>query len=638
MNNKYLPLFQPLTLGNMTMKNRINMAPMGLDSFNAQTIEYYARRARGGAGLVTTGACITTTLFHCELCNICDASNKAKIADLVEAVHGGGSKLCVMFTAGGGRNMVDSVTGEGYSASDVDVFGMPGKKCIPLTKEEIKQIMAETTASAATCAMCGVDAIMVHAHTGYLIDQFISSGWNKRDDEYGGSVENRMRFLMEYIDAIRAGVGPQFPIIVRFTIEHGVPGIREEGETEEMLKILASANINALDVDCGCYEAAYEIFPSYYCGDATELHVTDVVKKLGITLPVFNAGNHTPDTAVAAITEGKMDVVSFGRQLLADPDLPNKLLNGAEEEIRPCIRCNVGCLTRSFVRGTCCAVNAETGMELRALNVKPCAEQKVAIIGGGIAGLEAARVAAERGAKVVLFEKGERLGGVARDIATPDWKYRFRDLFAWYDLQMEKLGVEVVLNKEVQGDEPELAEASQIFVATGSKTLMPPIKGIDGANVISVLDAHRNVNAIQGENIVVCGGGLSGCELALELAEDGKKVSVIEMRDKFAPDAATFAGWVLMMKLAGNPNITLIPNTKVMEINDAGVVVEENGATKTIPCDMAVNAFGMRSENELGMKMMQKYPGKVSIIGDANKVKCIFDAVHDGYNAGTSLN
>ena len=636
MNEKYSPLFQPLTIGNMTLKNRIAMAPMGMHDLSDQTIAYYAERAKGGVGMIITGASITTTLFHGPLVNISDAENSVRLPKLVEAVHEGGAKICVMFTPGGGRYMPDSITGEAYSASAIDIFGIPDKTCVPLTVENIKQIIEETKVCARTCKESNADAIMIHAHTGYLFDQFLSSGWNKRDDEYGGNVENRMRFLMEYIDAIREGVGKDFPIIVRFTIDHGVPGIREDGETEEMLKILGSADIQALDVDCGCYEAGYLIFPPYYLGDASELYVTDTVKKLGINLPIINAGNHTPDTGAKAIKEGKADIISFGRSLLADPELANKLLEGRENEIKPCIRCNMGCTTKAVEYGTCCAVNAATGREAEANAVESCEGQKVVVIGGGVAGLEAARTAAERGANVVLMEKDEKLGGVARAIASPEWKYKFRELFDYYEVQMKKLGVKVELNKKVTVDDEELADASKIIVATGATTLTLPINGIDGKNVVSVLEAHKNVADVKGETIVVCGGGLSGCELALELAEEGKKVSIVEMRDTFAPDAAAFAGWLLQIKLATNPNVTLIPNAKVLEFTDEAVVIEENGV-RTLPCDMAIHAFGMKSENALGKELIEKYPNKVDVIGDANKVGCIFDAVRKAYDVAMTL-
>lgn len=640
MGNKYLPLFEPLKLGNLVLKNRIMMAPMG-ENYNGKlqerSINYYAERAKGGAGMIMTGACFTNSISHSGLVNLTDGETMFNIAYLAEAVHAGGAALCVEFTAGTGRNGADIETGICYSASDdVDTYWTPGIKCVALTVEQIQQIMKETQEVAAKCKAAGVDCINIHAHNGYLIDQFISSGWNHRTDEYGGSVEKRMRFLTEYIDAIRAGVGPGFPIIVRFTVDMLQDGIRQPGETKEMLNILDGLDIQALDVDWACYEAMDKIFPSYYEEDACELYVADTVRSLGITKPLLNAGNHTPETALKAVAENKADAVLLGRTLLADPYLPNKLLKNEREEIRPCLKCNVGCLARQQGRGITCAVNVETGNEAHANSIAPCKKQKLVVIGGGVGGIEAARKAALRGAKVVLLEKSDHLGGTALAIATPEWKYRFREYIAWAVRQIEKLGVEIILNVDVTEESTELQDAGYIFVATGALPLIPPISGIDNENVCNVLDAHKDLSLVKGENVVVCGGGMSGCELALELAEAGKKVTVIEMKSRFAADAAAFNGMTLLTKLS-QYGVQLCADMKVKSFGAEGVVVEKDGQEKVYPADTVVHAFGMRSNGRLGEKLMEKYPGIVQIIGDAKKVRCIYDAIRDGYNAALSL-
>lgn len=640
MENKYLPLFKPLRLGNLVLKNRIIMAPMG-ENYNGmlqeRSINYYAERAKGGVGMIMTGACFSNSICHSGLINLTDRETMFNIAYLAEAVHAGGAALCVEFTAGTGRNAADIDTGICYSASDdVDAYWTPGVKCVALTVEQIQQIMKETREAAAKCKAAGVDCINIHAHNGYLIDQFISSGWNHRTDEYGGDTAKRMRFLTEYIDAVRAGVGPGFPIIVRFTVDPLYAGVRKPGETEEMLKILDEQDIQALDVDWACYETMDKIFPSYYDGDACELYVTDLVHSLGIKKPLMNAGNHTPETAVAAITEGKADAILFGRALLADPYLPNKLLNNKREDVRPCLKCNMGCLARQQGRGVSCAVNVETGNEAHARSIGVCKKQKIAVIGGGVGGMECARKAAERGADVVLLEKSGYLGGTALAIATPDWKYRFREYIAWAERQLDELGVKVVLNAEVTENSAELKDAERIFVATGSLPVFPPIPGIGNENVFNVLNVHKNSALIKGENVVVCGGGMSGCELALELAESGKKVTVIEMKSRFATDAAAFNGMTLLTKLM-KLDVMLCADTKVKRFTAEGVVAEKDGIETTFAADSVVHAFGIKPNNTLGFALMEKYPGRVQLIGDAKRVNCIYDAVRDGYNAAMSL-
>lgn len=643
MLEKYKPLFQPLTIGNMTLKNRIAMTPvltmLADNTITNRQIDFYAERARGGVGMVMTegfGCCslsaspIAPALFNpLILGNLCELS---------EAVHAGGSKLCIEFGFGSGRNIADA-NGNALSSSEVAPIGFPDKKCIPMTIEQIHQTVAEVGASAGTCVAAGVDAIVLHAHNGYLLDNFISSGWNLRTDEYGGDVNGRMKFPLEIVSSIRSAVGPDFPIIFRITLDPGIPGVRDKAETLEVLKVLNNSGISAIDTDCGVYETIDRIFPSYYYGDACALYVADWVREAGMTLPILNAGNMTPETAADAVASGKIDLALFGRPLLADPQMPNKLLRGKQEEIRPCIKCNMGCLHRGYTRygNISCAVNPECSYERRASMIKPCVEkEKLVIVGSGLAGLEAARLAAERGAEVVVLEKSDTVGGTARLISTPDWKYKFRDLFAWYELQMKKLGVSIKLNTEAKVGSDEFAGATHIFVATGSLPVVPNIPGIDNPNVINVLDAHKDESTVKGTNVVVCGGGMSGCELALELAEKGKTVTIVDMLPSVATDAARFNGITLLTNLA-KLGVSIMTSTKVTAFEAQEVIVEKDGDVVKLPADTVVHAFGIKSNNALGLEMMAAYPGIVQIIGDADKVNCIYDAIHAGYNAAESL-
>lgn len=292
----------------------------------------------------------------------------------------------------------------------------------------------------------------------------------------------------------------------------------------------------------------------------------------------------------------------------------NKLRDNKPEEVRTCIKCNTDCTTRGFTIGhhITCAVNAQVGRETFAV-LKPYEkEEKVVVIGGGVAGLEAARASAIRGAKVTLFEKDSILGGTARLIASPAWKYRFRDLFSWYELQMKELGVDVKLNTTVTADCPALKEATRIYVGTGSTPVVPPIPGIDGKKVANVLDVHANVGSIRGSEVVVCVGGMSGCEIALELAEDGNKVSIVEMMSEVARDASRWNGVTLMNKLAEN-NIAILTDTKVKAFNDDGVVVETKDGESLIKADVVVNAFGIKANNALAEELTKIIGDKVHV-------------------------
>lgn len=641
MDNKYDVLFQPIKIGNMILKNRICMAPMDWDTdglVTDQYIDYFERRAVGGAGMITTGAVSISPISENEgFVQMYKPINLPGMSRLAERVHAGGSKLCVEISAGSGRNHLNPFIGVCYAPSELPVFALDGVMSKEMTIEQIQQLLDDARISIRNIKLSGADCVNIHGHTGYLIDQFISSGWNLRTDEYGGSVHNRMRIVRELVDIIREECGKDFPIIFRVTLDHLIPGIRQEGETIEILKELEAMGIDALDVDTACYEMMDQIFPPYYTGDAHTLFVTDIVRQAGVKLPILNAGNHTPDTAADAVRDGKMDIAVLGRPLIADPDLPNKLLENKPEEVRPCIKCNMGCLQRSIQNGAItCAVNAEAGHEERAAAMKPCKKQNVVVIGGGPAGLEAARYAAVRGADVTLFEKSSILGGTARAIASPDWKYRFHQLFDWYTLQLKNLGVNVVLNTVPAADDEALVKADRIFVATGSVPVVPPIEGIDRENVVNVLDVHKNESLVKGDTVVVCGGGMSGCELALELAQQGKKVTVLDAMPMLAKDCVMINLMNLMREMYMN-GINMMPNTKVIKFTEDGVLVETEEGEKLLPSDTAVHAFGIKSVNEFGFELMKKYPGRVLIIGDANKVNCIYDAVHSGYQAASSL-
>ena len=638
MENKYAPLFQPLQLGKLTLKNRIILAPMdsGFASLDERLISIYAERAKGGAAMITTGAMTSHSLLKEGLQSLTDTKTMFNMAYLAEACHAGGAALCAQLTAGEGRNAVDQNTGRSYSASDdVSFVWNPEMKCTALAVDQIHQINKETAEFAAKCKQAGVDCINIHAHNGYLLDQFMSSCWNHRTDEYGGELKNRMRFMEEYIGAIRAGAGPDMPIIVHLTADMTIPGMREEEETAEILKYLDALNIQGIMVDWGCYECIDKIIPSCYYGESCELYMADTLRRIGLTKPIMLSGNLNPDSALDAVESGKLDAVMMGRPLLADPQLPNKLACGAREDVRPCLICGL-CLSKKLVRGLSCAVNPEQGVEDWAHAVKPCKKQKVVVVGGGVGGMEAARKSAERGAEVTLLEKSDHLGGTVLAMATADWKNRYPEYIAWAELQLKKLGVKVVLNADVTEDSKALKDADRIFVATGAKAVVPDVEGIDAANVLAVLDVHKDMSLATGDNIVVIGGGMAGCDLALELLKKGKKVSVVEAGPQLAYDAFGMNIMTLMKELAVN-QAGMYPNYVAIKVSNDGVTVKMGDQEFTLPADTVVYASGMKADSSLGLSLMKKYPGIVQLIGDVRGGTNVFDAIHDGYNAALSL-
>ena len=526
--------------------------------------------------------------------------------------------------------MLDDVP---VSASPIPSMFNPDVLCRALTVEEIQEIMKQFHFSAKLLKNAGFDAIEVHAHAGYLVDQFMSAVWNKRTDEYGGTPEKRMRFAVEIVQSIRDAVGPDFPILFRIACKHHFEGGRTIEETIPMLKMLEDAGVDALDIDSGSYENIEYIFPPAYLGDACMEDVCEPVRK-AVSIPIMNSGNHTPETAVRLIESENADFVMFGRPLIADPEIPKKLLKGKRKEVRPCIRCNEDCIGRIITRLTkiSCSVNPVAGFEGRIKDKKDEESKKVVVIGGGPGGMEAARSAAIAGHKVKLFEKDNSLGGQLKSAATPDFKSQLRELVEWYKHQMVIHNVDVQLNTEVTEDSPELAEADAIIVATGAIPLMPGIKGIE--NAVDIISAHANPDRLKGERIVYCGGGLSACDSALETAMKGKKAVIVEMLDDIAVDDHFInkAALVPMLKQYG---VEIYTGHKVIEITSKGVkALTTDGKEVSIEGDTVVAALGMKPNNSIAEKIASKYHLKTRVIGDCIQVGKVGNAIREGFYAG----
>ncbi len=606
-------------------------------------VDYYTERARGGAAMIVTEAFYLQPKYSLGNNSIILNNDSVipGLTDLADAIHLYGSKLCVQIGAGSGRTALVGISAENppVSASAVPSFANPNLICREMTLDEIHEIIDSFYASALRVKMAGADAINIHAHNGYLIDQFMSSVWNKRTDEYGGNFENRMRFAVEIIQSIRKAVGPDFPIIFRITLDHKFPGGRTVDESLEILKYLEANGVDALDIDSGCYESLDYIFTPYYLGDACEMYVTQKVKESGIQIPLLNAGSHTPETAKKAVEDGLVDLVMIGRGMIADPQFANKLRLGDREDIRPCLRCNEECTKRLMMSlaPISCAVNCQVGQETRA-EIRPAAVQKhIAIIGGGPAGLEAARVAALQGHTVDLFEQDSALGGLVHYIDTPDFKTQMLSLVEWYEYQMSKLGVNVHLNHTVSLETDDFSDADYIFYAGGAKSIKPNIKGIDSPNVENVIEAHKHTADLP-HNIVIAGGGLSGCDLGLEIAMTGRQVTIVEMADRVANDLFMINQISLFTKFAEN-NIQILTGHKVIEISDHELVAEKTGSKEIvrIPADKIIYSFGSKPDRTFESQLKEKYAGKVTVIGDADFPGKISSAVRAGFSAALSI-
>jgi 2-enoate reductase len=638
----YMKLFTPFKIGKMEVKNRIVMSPMGLNAahpdgrIDDDEIHYFEERARGGAGLIIMGCqFLTEELAQGSLEGYLDKTHVIpQLTNLCEAVQKYGTKISAQLSCGTGKNAFSTMLKDvPVSASPIPSMFNPDLLCRALTVEEIQEIMKQFHFSAKLLKNAGFDAIEVHAHAGYLVDQFMSAVWNKRTDEYGGTPEKRMRFAVEIVQSIRDAVGPDFPILFRIACKHHFEGGRTIEETIPMLKMLEDAGVDALDIDSGSYENIEYIFPPAYLGDACMEDVCEPARK-AVSIPILNSGNHTPETAVRLIESGNADFVMFGRPLIADPEIPKKLLKGKRKEVRPCIRCNEDCIGRIITRLTkiSCSVNPVAGFEGRIKDKKDEESKKVVVIGGGPGGMEAARSAAIAGHKVILFEKDNSLGGQLKSAATPDFKSQLRELVEWYKHQLVIHNVDVHLNTEVTEDSPELAEADAIIVATGAIPLMPGIKGIE--NAVDIISAHTNPDRLKGERIVYCGGGLSACDSALEIAMKGKKAAIVEMLDDIAVDDHFInkAALVPMLKRYG---VEIYTGHKVIEITSKGVkALTTDGKEVFIESDTIVAALGMKPNNAISEKIAAKYHIKTRVIGDCKHVGKVGNAIREGFYAG----
>jgi NADPH-dependent 2,4-dienoyl-CoA reductase/sulfur reductase-like enzyme len=356
-----------------------------------------------------------------------------------------------------------------------------------------------------------------------------------------------------------------------------------------------------------------------------------------VSVPIINAGNHSMETAIDLLNSGNADIISFGRQLIADPDFPNKLKEGRREDIRPCLICNEECIGRIFGRLTqlSCTVNIQVCQEGATQIEKLPESKKIAVVGAGPGGLEAARVAALRGCDVTIYEASGEIGGVFGAIATASFKKRIKELITWYGVQLKKLGVNIQINTKVTPDSPELKDADAIFVATGSVPMVPPIPGLDDPRVLDVTEAHRN--GVSAQKVVICGGGLSGCDSALELAMDGKDVTIVEMMDACARDVMAI-NKISIDRMLAEYHVNILTSTKVVGVEEGGVKVEKaDGSTEVLPAEAIITAFGQKPNADIAEAIADKYPMKTTLIGDCQKVAKAGNAIREGFYAALAL-
>ena len=632
-----LKLFEKGAISSMKLKNRVVMGPMGTTgeadgSYNLNAVRYFEERAKGGTGLIITGANVVSTKYEDRPCTeLSNFHHVERLAMLVERCHHHGAKVCVQLSPGLGRMVFTDPFTPPYSSSECNSFWFPNLKCKPLSIDDIHYLADKIGYSASLAMAAGADAVELHSYGGYLLDQFISTMWNKREDEYGGSLENRMRFSMECIAAIRKYCGKAMPLIVKFTAFHGVPGGRELDEGIAMAKAFEAAGVDALHVDVGCYEAWYKAISTVYSAPKHQLAVAAAVKEQ-VSVPVLGQGKlFHPEDAEAALDDGKLDYVVLAHQTLADPDWANKVQAGQTYDIAPCIGCNE-CLLAGFSgKHYYCSVNprcyAENDYPMPAPNGE---KRSVLVIGGGPGGMEAAIAAAERGYDVELWEKTNQLGGNLWAAGMPSFKADVLELIRYMENKVHRSGVRVRLMKDADAQEIIRENFDKVILATGSSSLIPPIPGVEHA----IPSTNLLTGVVKpGKRVVVVGGGLVGCETAASAIETAEEVTIVEMLDDILLTANHCRNNDQALRdMLTERGVKVAASAKVIGITPDSLTYEKDGKKVKIPCDTVVIAAGYRSNNALEEALEGKVKS-LSVVGDASSPRKIMTAVHEAYHA-----
>ena len=662
---KYQTLFTPIQIGKLTLKNRFAMAPMGPlglgDSeggWNQRGIDYYTRRAQGGTGLIITGVTFSDCEVETQSMPNCPNSTYNPVhfvrtsREMTERVHAYGAKIFLQMSGGFGRVTIPTNLGEFPPVAPSPIpHRWLDKTCRELTRDEIHKIIESFGKGAFNAKRAGFDGVEIHAvHEGYLIDQFAIAFFNHRTDEYGGSLENRLRFAKEIREEIAKTCGWDFPVAVRFSPKSMLKDWRkgalpneefeEKGrDLEEGLqtaKLLEAYGYDALDVDVGCYDAWWWNHPPMYMEKGPYRKYAKLVKET-VKIPVFMAGRmDTPEMAESCVKDGTCDVISLGRPLLADPDYVKKLRANHVCEIRPCISCQEGCMGRiqtySMIN---CAVNPQAARE-RVTAYEPVARKKrVLIAGGGVAGCEAARVLAERGHEPVLYEASERLGGNLLPGGAPAFKEDDLQLVKWYENELERLRVPVYLNTKVTKEMVLESDCDAVIVATGSRPKMFSLG--DDEKVYCAEQVLMNQKD-PSDKVVVVGGGLVGCEMALDLAQKGKKVTILEALPKIMAVNGPIcsANKEMLEELLPFHGVDIICNAKVTGFQDGAVSYETDGKAEKLDADSVILSVGYRSADELYHEL-EFDVADLYLLGDAGKVSNIMYAIWDAFEVANHI-
>lgn len=637
----YENLFSKGKIGKLEIKNRIVMPAMGTSLATStgeasdEMIRFYEERAKGGAGLIITEITRVDNETGVGTPNQLCANNLNQIPRLEKlsrAVHRYDSKIFLQLHHPGRQSHSNLIAGRQIVAPSAVTSSAIGELPREMTTEEVETMVKKFVTGAKIAQMGGIDGVELHGAHGYLLGQFLSPLTNLRTDKYGGDLMGRMRILTEIIMGIKSVCGPNFPISVRIDGDEFVDGGFKLDEAIKASKYLESIGIDAINVSAGTYESVNTIIEPISYPQGWKRHLAQGIKD-NVKIPVIACDViRKPDFAESLIKEGNVDFVAVGRQLLADPEWGKKAMENRENEIRPCISC-LYCIDKLMqCETTKCAVNARMGRELEYGQLKENGKGRVvAIIGGGPAGMESARILALKGFKPVLFEKKDVLGGSVYLGSKPPLKEKLNWFLDSLEYQINQLGVDIRLNNEPTLEDIKSLSPYAVFVATGASPIVPRLPGIDKSEVCTVIDVLEGKIDIKGKNVIVVGSGMTGLETAELLAVQGNKVTVVEMQNKIGPDAY-LPNLIDVTTRLKKHNVEMIPSMKLVEIKENEVSLQ-NTKDNTISnrdADVVVLSLGSVSNNSM-INGLEKIVPIVRVLGDAEKPGRVAEAMHTAF-------
>ena len=629
-------IFKPGRIGSMTLRNRLVLPAMGTnlgteEGYVTDRLKNYHRvRAKGGVGLsITELVCVDPPKGKVSSRQLCIDDDRyiPGLRELARAIQQGGARAAIQLHHTGAATRADIIGTQPVAPSPIrraPVFDVPRE----LTVEEIRSLVSRFATAARRAKEAEFDGIEIHAAHSYLLQQFLSRTFNQRQDEYGGTLGNRARFLLEIIRAIRNSVGKDYPLWCRINGEEIGGGVTLE-EAKEVARMAEEAGVDAINVS-----GAPSVRPSF-SPRGWALPLAQEIKKV-VNVPVIAVGRLTMELGEEALRQGKADFIALGRPLIVDPDLPLKVATHQEEDVRPCIECN-RCLEEYAMAGreTECSVNSAVGREAEYRIEPTYKPKKVLVVGGGPGGMEAARVAALRGHRVMLYDRGDDLGGQLLLAAEPPYKSDIAALKEYQVRQVRKAGVEIGLKREVDATLVADTKPDVVILATGISPLIPQIPGIDRDHVVTAEDVLSHKVKI-GRRVIILGGGIVGCETALFLADQGKNVTIVELLPAMATKMVPSIREALLGTLSAK-GVLMLTNIRVEEITPSGMVITDaEGKTQMIDADNIVLAAGAVSNNQLTEELKGKVE-ELYVIGDAQEPRSIKEAISEGYHLGRNI-